>query len=51
MKQGGGRTSKAEQVAKLEQKLVRNHAVVFFFAASGVATMEPEVRTARRPHG
>ena len=47
MKQGGGRTSKAEQVANLEQKLVRNHAVVVFFAASGIAMMVAEVRSTR----
>ena len=50
-KQGGGRTSKTEQVAKLEEKLVRNHAVVLFFAASGIAMMVAEVRANCRQHG
>ena len=45
--QAGGRTSKAEQVAKLEEKLLRNHAVVLFFAASGIAMMVAEVRATR----
>ena len=45
--QAGGRTSKVEQVAKLEEKLLRNHAVVLFFAASGIAMMVAEVRATR----
>ena len=45
MQKAGTRLSKAEQVAQLEQKLLRNHAVVVLFAASGIGMMVAEVHT------